>query len=99
MLTAYGHEVHVANSGPEALHEVLEFHPDAALLDIGLPVMDGFELALKLRAQLPEVKLIALTGYGQANDRERSRAAGFDAHLVKPVSIANVRKTIADVLA
>jgi CheY-like chemotaxis protein len=67
-----------------------------ALLDIGLPVMDGFELAARLRAT-PEgaaMKLIAVTGYGQAADRERSRSAGFDAHLVKPVDL----EMLADLL-
>ncbi|HLL23423.1 MAG TPA: ATP-binding protein [Kofleriaceae bacterium] len=98
VLTSHGHEVYVASSGPEALMGVSSFKPDAALLDIGLPVMDGFELAKELRSRLPLLKLIAITGYGQANDRERTRAAGFHAHLVKPVSIANVTRTISDLL-
>ncbi|HVV84152.1 MAG TPA: ATP-binding protein [Kofleriaceae bacterium] len=98
VLATFGHEVRVAHSGPDALAELASFRPDAALLDIGLPVMDGYELAQHLRARLPGVKLIALTGYGQTNDRERSRAAGFDAHLVKPVSIANVTRTLDELL-
>lgn len=99
LLGAHGHDVRVAYSGPEALDVVHAFCPDAAVLDIGLPVMDGYELARQLRDRLPGVKLVALTGYGQANDRERSRAAGFHAHLVKPVMIANVTRTLADLLA
>jgi len=91
--------VHVAHSGPEALGDVQTFRPDAALLDIGLPVMDGYELARALRERLPAVKLVALTGYGQASDRARSEAAGFDAHLVKPVSITHVARTLDDLLA
>lgn len=72
------------------------FAPDFAILDIGLPVMDGYELALRLR-QLPNsarVKLVALTGYGQESDRSRSASAGLHAHLVKPVSPDVVRRYI-----
>lgn len=98
VLTGFGHQVQVAHSGPDALAGLIAFQPDAALLDIGLPVMDGYELAQHVRARLPAVKLVALTGYGQANDRERSRAAGFDAHLVKPVSVANVTQTLDELL-
>ncbi len=99
VLTSYGHQVHVAHSGPDALRGLTSFTPDAALLDIGLPVMDGYELARALRIRLPQLKLVALTGYGQPDDRARSSAAGFDAHLVKPVSIANVRRTLEELLA
>ncbi|MEP6862278.1 MAG: ATP-binding protein [Deltaproteobacteria bacterium] len=99
VLTAYGHDVQVAHSGPDALLGLASFTPDAALLDIGLPVMDGYELARALHARLPGLKLVALTGYGQPDDRARSSAAGFDAHLVKPVSIANLTRTLEDLLA
>ncbi|CAN5846432.1 hypothetical protein BH11MYX2_BH11MYX2_18300 [soil metagenome] len=99
VLTAYGHSVHVAHSGPDALRGLTSFTPDAALLDIGLPVMDSYELARALRARLPQLKLVALTGYGQPDDRARSSAAGFDAHLVKPVSIAKVTRTLEELLA
>jgi CheY-like chemotaxis protein len=98
VLEAYGHEVQIANSGPDALKMLATFTPDAALLDIGLPVMDGFELAAALRLELPALRLIALTGYGQPNDRERTKQAGFDAHLTKPVSIANVTETLEELL-
>ncbi|MDQ3369079.1 MAG: ATP-binding protein [Myxococcota bacterium] len=90
IMTAYGHEVRVAHTGPAALELLAGFTPDAAILDIGLPVMDGYELARHVRARLPDIRLVAVTGYGQASDRERSAAAGFDEHLVKPVSIASI---------
>jgi PAS domain S-box-containing protein len=86
-LEAAGHVVHVAHDGPSALKLAGEIAPDVAVLDIGLPVMDGYELARQLRTQqgLTQLPLIAISGYGQDSDQHRSRAAGFDAHLVKPV--------------
>jgi CheY-like chemotaxis protein len=89
MLRALGHEAAVAPDGPGALERCASFLPDVALLDIGLPVMDGYELARRLRAQsgLPGMTLIAVTGYGQEHDRSRCLDAGFDEHLVKPVGI------------
>ncbi|HEY0190089.1 MAG TPA: response regulator, partial [Kofleriaceae bacterium] len=92
-----GHTVRVANDGAEALRAVEDFTPDLALLDIGLPVMDGYELARRLR-QLPALhalQLVALTGYGQASDRQRSAEAGFDAHLVKPLPLAELEALLA----
>ena len=88
-LSLIGHDVRCAHDGPSALRMALELVPDVALLDIGLPVMDGYELAARLRAEprVASVQLIALTGYGQPGDRKRSHDAGFAAHLVKPVSI------------
>jgi PAS domain S-box-containing protein len=85
LLRSSGHEVMIASDGPQALDLAGAFRPEVALLDIGLPVMDGYELARRLRSQLDTVRLIAVTGYGQDSDRERSRAAGFDAHMIKPV--------------
>ena len=98
VLEAFGHDVHIANSGPDALAELERFTPEAAVLDIGLPVMDGYELAQRLKVRLPDVKLVALTGYGQPDDRERSRSAGFHAHLVKPVSMTEVMSTLDQLL-
>jgi CheY-like chemotaxis protein len=63
------------------------FRPDIAVLDIGLPVMDGYELAAQLRERCGTPRLIALTGYGQESDKQRSKEAGFEAHLVKPVEL------------
>ena len=90
LLARAGHEVHVAHDGPAALSLAERVRPDVALLDIGLPVMNGYELAGRLRdifgPRTP--RLIAITGYGQDHDHARSEAAGFDDHLVKPVSPA-----------
>jgi signal transduction histidine kinase/CheY-like chemotaxis protein len=98
-LTLQGHQARVAHDGPSALHICGDdFIPQIALIDIGLPVMDGYELAARLRA-LPggdHLRLIALTGYGQASDRERARAAGFDAHLVKPIDLDTLNRTLRD---
>ena len=71
------------------------------MLDLGLPGMDGFELAGRMRAQLadPALRLIALTGYGQDSDRQRSLAAGFDAHLTKPVDLRVLARTIRQVIS
>ena len=88
-LQALGHRTRVAFDGPSALDAAVEFAPDVALLDLGLPVMDGFEVAQRLRAlpQLGGVQLVAITGYGQEVDRQRTREAGFDEHMVKPVDL------------
>ena len=89
LLRFLGAEVQVANDGLSALAQLREFRPSAVLLDIGMPGMDGYEVAARIRA-LPDfrgVLLIALTGWGQADDRQRSRDAGFDHHLVKPVDV------------
>jgi PAS domain S-box-containing protein len=86
-LMVLGCESRVAYDGPSALNVAAEFQPTLALLDIGLPVMDGYELARRLREQRPDpgFRLVAVTGYGQESDRQRSLSAGFDAHLVKPL--------------
>jgi signal transduction histidine kinase/DNA-binding response OmpR family regulator len=91
-----GHKTCIAHDGPAALRAVIEFQPDVALLDIGLPVMDGYELARRLREQSRsrQMRLVAITGYGQDNDRARSSAAGFDAHLVKPVDLNRLHLVI-----
>ncbi len=88
-----GYVTRIANDAMHALDAYREFVPAAAILDIGLPVIDGYELARRIRA-LPrgaDVHLIAVTGYGQASDREHAASAGFDRHLVKPVSLATIR--------
>ena len=87
-LSALGHDTRVAGGSLEALQIAADFRPDIAVLDIGLPVMDGHQLGGRLRELLGDVRLIAGTGYGQEADRERSRAAGFAAHLVKPIDLA-----------
>jgi CheY-like chemotaxis protein len=84
----------MAHDGHRAPELVAGFRPDAAVVDIGLPEIDGYEVARRIREQGIDCRLIALTGYGQDQDRERSRRAGFDAHLVKPVSV----EKLADLL-
>jgi signal transduction histidine kinase len=88
-LRTLGHATRVAYDGPTALAVAQEFRPQVALLDIGLPLMDGFELARRMRAELGSESpvLIAVTGYGQDADRERTRLAGFAHHLVKPLEL------------
>jgi PAS domain S-box-containing protein len=87
MLQMFGHEVKAAYSGQAALETAVEYQPDFVLLDIGLPDMNGYEVAQHLRQQqrIKNVSLIAMTGYGQDSDRQRSEEAGIDLHLVKPV--------------
>jgi signal transduction histidine kinase len=82
-----GHEVAIAHHPTVALELVQSFVPDIAVLDIGLPTMDGYELGKRIRARHPNCRIVALTGYGQANDRQRSADAGFIAHLLKPVRV------------
>jgi CheY-like chemotaxis protein len=88
LLAAHGHEVRVFNEPVAALAAAPGFLPDLAVLDIGLPVLDGYEVARRLRVLLDDhpCRLVALTGYGLDADRERSIQAGFDAHLVKPIN-------------
>ncbi len=96
-LSAIGHSVRVAADGPTALEIAADFKPDVALLDIGLPVMDGYEVARRLR-ELPgcaRTRLIALTGYGQESDHDRSRRAGFEDHLVKPVDLDAITSAVS----
>jgi signal transduction histidine kinase/ActR/RegA family two-component response regulator len=94
---AAGHTVEVAYGIEQALALAVTFRPEVAVLDIGLPVMDGYQLALEVRARLGDVPLtlIALSGYGQERDRERSLAHGFAAHLVKPAEAAELLELIA----
>ncbi len=92
----WGHEVMCAYDGRAALAEAARYRPDAVFLDIGLPGMDGYEIAERLR-ELPESAdsvLVAITGYGQDEDRRRSRAAGFDHHLVKPVAPETLQRLL-----
>ena len=96
ILETHGHQTALAHDGPSALTRARNFQPDIAILDIGLPVMDGYELAAQLRLALGAhtPRMIALTGYGQEHDRTRSRDAGFEAHLVKPVDADALFRTL-----
>lgn len=98
VLAELGYDVCVAHDGPSALALAPGFRPEVALLDIGLPEMDGYELARRLR-HLPgmcdELRLIAITGYGQEGDRQRAMEAGFAAHLVKPVALEGLVRAVS----
>jgi CheY-like chemotaxis protein len=86
LLRLLGHEIRTVHDGPEAIAEALAFEPDFVLLDIGLPGMDGYQVARRLRREgLAGLVIIAVSGYGQDEDRARSKEAGIDHHLVKPV--------------
>ena len=97
LLRLWGHEVAVAHDGPAALRAAEAQRPEVALLDIGLPGMDGYELARRLRSQpgLGRAVLVALTGWGQEEDRRRSQEAGFDHHLTKPVELSALQELLA----
>lgn len=97
VLELWGHEVRAINDGPAALAEASTYQPEVILMDIGLPGMDGHEVArlLRQRESVRPVALIALTGYGQADDRRRAIQAGFDVHLVKPVDLDQLREVLS----
>jgi signal transduction histidine kinase/CheY-like chemotaxis protein len=96
LLEPLGYEVAVAHDGPAALKLAEAFDPHMCLLDVGLPVMDGYELARRLRGRgAQDLRLIAVTGYGQDHDRARALEAGFDRHLVKPVDVGELTRALA----
>jgi signal transduction histidine kinase len=97
LLQLSGHEVFTATNGGTALQSVERHLPEVVLLDIGMPLLDGYEVAKRIRAQPwgQRITLVALTGWGQDSDRRRSREAGFDSHLVKPLDL----ETLTDLLA
>ncbi|MBV9316200.1 MAG: PAS domain S-box protein, partial [Gammaproteobacteria bacterium] len=99
LLQLQGHETHAVYSGHEALECIESFRPHVALIDIGLPKMNGYELAQRLRsgAGPAQLRLVAITGYGQAHDRARGQSAGFDTHLVKPVDLPALERAIAGI--
>jgi PAS domain S-box-containing protein len=97
LLMLAGHEVSLAHDGPAALAAAAAAPLDLVLLDIGLPGMDGYAVAAQLRAGGRVPALVAITGYGAADDISRSRKAGFDHHLVKPVDVARLRRILLDV--
>ncbi len=99
LLQLDGHEVNVAADGLEGIKLISEWRPDVALVDIGLPGLDGFEVARRVRAvpHRPSLFLVALTGYGFPADRQKALAAGFDMHLVKPLKRAQLKKLLQEV--
>ena len=100
LLKASGHDARMAYDGPTAVKAALDYRPNVVLLDIGLPGFDGFEVAKQLRQQpaLSSLLLVAMTGYGQESDLQRSQDSGFDHHMVKPVSFEKVQQILATVL-
>jgi len=96
LLAAVGYLTRYAQDGLRALQLAEEFEPHVAILDIGLPVMDGYELARRFgeHPRTSQVRLVALTGHGRRQDLDRSLAAGFLAHLVKPVDLAQLRSVL-----
>jgi PAS domain S-box-containing protein len=96
LLKSLGHETRVEHEGERALQVAAEFRPEIVLLDLGMPGMDGYELARRLRrAQGPGLRVIAVTGWGQEADRQRTREAGFDLHLVKPVDPQDLARILS----
>jgi CheY-like chemotaxis protein len=99
LLRLSGHEVETSEDAAEGLEKLAAFAPDVMLVDIGLPGMDGYDLARHVRAR-PEargVALIALSGYGQVEDRDRAQSAGFDLHLTKPVDPERLKKALGEI--
>jgi CheY-like chemotaxis protein len=96
LLRLSGYEVHIVHDGPACLEAVQAYRPHAILLDIGLPGMDGYAVARRLREQpgSRDVLLVAVSGYGQEDDLARSRQAGFDYHLVKPVEFSALERLL-----
>jgi two-component system CheB/CheR fusion protein len=97
VLEMAGHQVDVARDGPSGLARARELSPDVVFCDIGLPQMDGYRVARAMRAEpgIREAFLVALTGYGLADDQRRAADAGFDAHLTKPATLAQIQDVIA----
>jgi CheY-like chemotaxis protein len=96
LLSSKGHEVRVVGDGPTALLEIGQWQPDVVFLDIGLPGMDGFEVAQRLRLEHApgQLRLVALTGFGQDEDRQRGQEAGFDAFLIKPAEPEELMRAV-----
>jgi CheY-like chemotaxis protein len=96
-LNELGCETRISCDGASALRIVESFEPHLAVLDIGLPLMNGYELAARLRQRpgVAKLRLVALTGYGQKSDIERALQAGFDEHLVKPIDLSNLGELLA----
>jgi CheY-like chemotaxis protein len=97
MLRIMGHDVRVAHDGAEAVEVALAFEPELVLLDIGLPRLNGYEVAREIRKQPrgKESVIVAVTGWGQEEDRRRSSEAGFDHHIVKPVEPSAIERILA----
>ena len=101
LLQAMGHETRVVHDGLEALEQAESFEPDVVLLDLGMPRLDGYETARRMRARpwAADTQIVAVTGWGQEADRQRAKEAGFHRHLVKPVDLEALRQIMADACA
>jgi CheY-like chemotaxis protein len=101
MLEAMGHTLRICCDSKKALDMAAAFQPDTAFLDLGMPGLDGYDLARRIRAQAwgADLTLVAVTGWGQENAHQRTRAAGFDAHFVKPITPEAVEKLLASPIA
>ena len=97
MLRLLGNEVRTANDGQQAVEAVAEYNPDVVILDIGMPRLNGYEAARRIRGEPwgKGVMLVAITGWGQEEDKQRTREAGFDHHLVNPVQFAALQRLLA----
>ena len=101
LLKLSGHEPRTANDGMHALEAAAGFQPDVVIMDVGMPRLNGYDAARRIRAHPwgAQVALVAMSGWGQDADRAKSRAAGFDAHLVKPVEFAALMQLLAQLTA
>jgi CheY-like chemotaxis protein len=96
LVALMGHEVEFTFDSTKALQKAIEFRPDVAFLDIGMPVLDGYGVARLLRQQFGEhIRIVAISGYGSGEHRKAARSAGFDAHLAKPVEAAMIEHALA----
>lgn len=99
LLRLWGYDALAAEDGPAAVEAAITHRPRVALVDLGLPGLDGYEVARQIRAALgAAVRLVALTGHGEPEDRDRTTAAGFDLHMVKPVHPDRLSETITHLL-
>jgi len=98
LLREFGHSVEVARNGEEGVALILDTEPDVAIVDVGMPVLDGYGVAQRVRAKLgaDRVRLVAMTGFGLEKDRRKALEAGFDAHLVKPVEVGALMTVLAN---
>ena len=98
LLELGGHEVHEAADGEAGVSAAIRIAPDLAFIDIGLPALDGYEVARRIKAANPGIRLVALTGYGNEGDRQRARDAGFDSHLLKPATLHDLQQAVASAI-
>jgi CheY-like chemotaxis protein len=96
LLELWGHQVRVAEDGLAGIQTALSWRPDVAIVDIGLPIRDGFEVAQEVRKKQKDILLIALTGFGQPENRRKALAAGFNVYMTKPANLEELTQLLAD---